>query len=67
MMLEVMMCSLNLQYAHVLVRDRGRLFSFKQHKISTLKHKTIRTTTDVSSWNDQEYKSTGGLNRFTGA
>ena len=32
----------------------------KQHKNSTPKHKTIRTTTEVSPWNDQLYKITGG-------
>ena len=36
----------------------------KQHKHSTPKHKTIRTTKEVSPWNEQLYKITGGLNRF---
>ena len=26
----------------------------KQHKYSTPKHKTVRTTTEVSHWNDQK-------------
>ena len=34
---------------------------FKQHKNLTPKHETNRTTTEVSSWNDQHYKITGGL------
>ena len=39
---------------------------FKQHKTSTPKHKTNKTTTEVSPWNDQLYKITlgEGLNRF---
>ena len=32
----------------------------KQHKNSTPKHKTIRTTIEASPWNDQQYKITGG-------
>ena len=32
----------------------------KQHKNSTPKHKAIRTTTEVSPWNDQYYKITAG-------
>ena len=33
----------------------------KEHKNSTPRHKTKRTTTEVSPWNDQKYKNTGGL------
>ena len=33
----------------------------KQHKSSTPGHKTTRTTTEVSPWNDHLYKITGGL------
>ena len=33
----------------------------KQHKNSTPKHKTIRTTTEVSPWNDQLCKISGRL------
>ena len=37
----------------------------KQHKNSTPKHKTLRTTAEVSPWNDQQYKSLGGgVNQF---
>ena len=32
----------------------------KPHKNLTPKHKTIRTRTEVSPWNDQQYKITGG-------
>ena len=41
----------------------------KQHKNSTPKHKTFRTTTEALPWNDQLYKITGGgggVTRFTG-
>ena len=34
---------------------------FKLHNKSTPKHKTIKTTTDVSPWNDQFYKTTGSV------
>ena len=33
----------------------------KQHKIYNTKTKTIRTTTEVSHWNDQQNKITGGF------
>ena len=36
-------------------------FRRKQHKKSTPRHKTTRTTTEVSPWNDQLYKITGRL------
>ena len=35
----------------------------QQHKkfFYTPRHKTKRTTTEVSTWNDQQHKVTGGL------
>ena len=34
---------------------------YKQHKISTSKHKAIRSTTEIMTWNDQYYKINGQL------
>ena len=33
----------------------------KQHKRSTPKHLTVRTTLEVPTWNDQKYEITVGL------
>ena len=44
-----------------LTKNRKAYIRLKQHKNSTAKNKTIRTTTEVPPWNNQEYKITGWL------
>ena len=45
----------------ILIFGMKTYIRLKQHKNSTPKHNTIKTTTEVSPWNDQKYKITGGL------
>ena len=47
---------LSLSYPN-LNKNMKTYIRFKQHKNPTPKHKTNGTTTEVSPWNDQQYRS----------
>ena len=44
-----------------LTKNMKAYIRYKQHKNLTSRHKTIKTTIEVSSLNDQKYKIPGGL------